>query len=58
MSSRDLILDASHTPTYDEISSYVTGSAQSLWHDLNSYIREKYKASPKIAYSKCAAKPG
>lgn len=34
------------------------GSAQALWQDINSFIQEKYKASPKIAYSKCSAKPG
>lgn len=58
MVSGDLILDACHTPTYDEINNYVDGSAQFLWHDINSFIQEKYKASPKITYSKCSAKPG
>lgn len=58
MVSGDLILDACHTPTYDEINNYVNVSAQFLWDDINSFIQEKYKASPKITYSKCSAKPG
>ena len=58
MVGKDLILDASHTPTYEEISNYMNGPAQSLWHDINAFIQERYKASPRIAYSKCSAKPG
>jgi len=32
---RDLILDASYTPTYDEIFDYLNEPAQELWQDVN-----------------------
>ncbi|SNS27579.1 Protein of unknown function [Anaerovirgula multivorans] len=55
---RDLILDGLHTPTYDEICQYISKPARILWQDINSFIQQEYKASPKIAYSKCSGKPG
>lgn len=58
MVDRDLILDASHTPTYDEIADYANKPIQVLWQDMNNFIQQSYKASPKIAYSKCSGKPG
>lgn len=58
MGGRDLILDADQTPTYDEIVHYADGAARVLWQNINSYIQQMYKASPKITYSKCSGKPG
>lgn len=58
MTGRDLVLDASHTPTYDEITNYADEFARVLWQDINSSIQQRYKASPKITYSKCSGKPG
>jgi hypothetical protein len=55
---RDLILDGSYTPTYEEISDYIENPMQMLWRDFNSYIQREYKAAPKIMYSKCSGKPG
>ncbi len=58
MVEQDLILDGSHVPTYDEIEQYINMPAQELWRHINHFIRERYKASPKIMYSKCSGKPG
>ena len=58
MVERDLILDASCIPTYDEIFDYINESARILWRDFNSFVQQKYKVSPKITYSKCSGKPG
>lgn len=58
MIERDLILDGSHAPTYDEILGYIDGYGKGLWQDINSFIRERYKVSHNISYSKCSAKPG
>lgn len=58
MAERDLILDGSYTPTYDEISDYIKKPARDLWQDMNSFIQRKYEVFPKITYSKCSAKPG
>ena len=53
-----MILDASHTPVFDEISEYIDEPAKTLWQDINSFIQTQYKAAPKLTYSKCSAKPG
>lgn len=53
-----MIQDASYTPSFDEISDYINEPARTLWQDINSFIQLQYKASPKITYSKCSAKPG
>lgn len=58
MAERDLILDSSNTPAYDQIFDYMNETAQAHWQDLSSFIQQKYKASPKIMYSRCSAKPG
>ncbi|MFZ5642891.1 MAG: DUF3788 domain-containing protein [Bacillota bacterium] len=58
MLEKDLILEAGYSPTYDEIVDYMSEPAQALWQELISFIRQEYKASPKIMYSKCSAKPG
>jgi hypothetical protein len=53
-----LILDSPTAPSYEEILAYIQEPARSLWSDLNTYLQTAYKASPKIAYSKCSGKPG
>jgi hypothetical protein len=58
MMENDLILDGSHMPDYDEIAGYINPPAQELWKQVNSFIQERYKASPKTMYSKCSGKPG
>ncbi|KPU45520.1 hypothetical protein OXPF_07530 [Oxobacter pfennigii] len=58
MPEKDLILDGSYTPSYDEIAGYMDEAAQGLWQAMNSFVRERYNASLKIMYSKCSAKPG
>ncbi len=58
MVEKDLILNASYMPAYNEICDYVVEPAQNLWRDLNSFIQQKYGAVPKIMYSKCSSKPG
>lgn len=58
MAERDLILDSGNSPGYDQIFNYMNETARAHWQDLNSFIQQKYKASPKIMYSKCSSKPG
>ncbi|MFZ5966228.1 MAG: DUF3788 domain-containing protein [Bacillota bacterium] len=58
MNERDLVLDAGCTPSYEEILHYIEEPGRGLWQDINSFIQQQYKASPKIMYSKCSAKPG
>lgn len=58
MAEKDLLQDPGYTPEYDQIFDYMNETAQAYWQDLNSFIRQEYKASPKQMYSKCSAKPG
>lgn len=55
MVEKDLILDASNIPIYDEIFDYINEPARDLWRDVNSFIQQEYKVFPKITYSKCSA---
>lgn len=55
---KDMILDGSHMPDYNEIDSYINPPARELWRQVNHFIKERYKAEPRIMYSKCSAKPG
>jgi hypothetical protein len=55
---KDMILDGSHIPDHDEIDSYINIPERELWMQINSFIKERYKAEPRIMYSKCAGKPG
>lgn len=58
MVEKDIILDGSHMPDYDEIIEYINQPGQELWRGINSFIQQRYKASPKIMYSVCSGKPG
>lgn len=58
MVERDLILDGNHVPSYDEILDYINKPVRILWQEMNSFIQQRYNASPKISYSKCSGKPG
>lgn len=58
MTNRDVILDGSRSPTYDEITCYISQPRRTLWHRINSFLREGFSQEPRITYSKCAAKPG
>ncbi|HYF75136.1 MAG TPA: DUF3788 domain-containing protein [Candidatus Nitrosocosmicus sp.] len=58
MVEKDLIQDKSHMPTYDEIDQYINLPAQELWRQINHFVQDRYKASPKTMYSTCCAKPG
>jgi hypothetical protein len=58
MVEKDLVLDGSHMPDYDEIDEYINLPARELWRQINHFIQQRYNASPKIMYSTCAAKPG
>lgn len=42
-------------PDFEEIGAFIENP---LWGELNSYLQQKYKVSPKIEYSKCAAARG
>lgn len=58
MTEKDLMLDGSHMPEYDEIVGYMNLPARNLWENINNFIQQKYKSSPKIMYSSCSGKPG
>ncbi len=58
MSEISLIQDINNKPAYDDIAMFMNESGRKLWKDINSFIQEKYNASPIIAYSKCSEKPG
>lgn len=55
---KDLILDAHHKLVYEEILTYVNEPALTWWNTLNSFIREEYKAKPKITFSNCSMQKG
>lgn len=42
-------------PTLVQISSYINNP---LWNELCGFIEERYKAAPKIEYSRCSGAPG
>ncbi|MDD3705485.1 MAG: DUF3788 domain-containing protein [Clostridiaceae bacterium] len=58
MTEKDLMLDGSHMPEYDEIVGYMNLPARNLWENINNFIQQRYKSSPKIMYSSCSGKPG
>ncbi len=58
MDDNDLILDGSHHLAFEEISRYIEEPALSFWIDLNSFLQNKYKAKPKMSYSKCSMQRG
>ena len=58
MVEKDMILDGSHMPAYDEIVEYVNMPVRELWEQINDFIRQRYKALPRIIYSICSGKPG
>jgi hypothetical protein len=58
LNGTDMILDGGIMPTFEDITDYINMPARKLWLEMNSFIQEKYAASPKLTYSKCSAKPG
>jgi len=50
-------MDAGKNPTIEEITEYV-GESKGYWCDLTTFISDNYGVSPKMTFSKCAAKPG
>jgi len=55
---KDLIMNAGHEPTYNEIVNYIDGPGKEMWQDINIFIQDNFKSSPRIAFSKCSGKPG
>lgn len=55
---KDLIMNAGHEPTYNEIVNYIDEPGKEMWQDINIFIQDKFKSSPRIAFSKCSGKPG
>lgn len=56
--AKDLIMNAGHEPTYNEIVNYIDEPGKEMWQDINIFIQDKFKSSPRIAFSKCSGKPG
>jgi len=42
-------------PDFEEIGTFIENP---LWSELNSHLQQRYKVTPKIEYSKCAAARG
>lgn len=58
MEERDLILDGTHTPGFEEIRAYFRPHAVALWNEINAFLQESYQVKPQTAFSKCSGKPG
>lgn len=58
MIKSDPVIADANQPTFEQISSTITGEGAALWHQLNSHLQRDCKAAPKIAFSRCAGKPG
>ncbi len=58
MIEKDLLLDASHTAEFEEISDYINEPARSWWQAMNFFVQSTYQISPKITYSKCSMQKG
>ncbi|CFY02227.1 Protein of unknown function DUF3788 [Syntrophomonas zehnderi OL-4] len=58
MVHNDLILDADHKPSYEEILTYMAEPALTWWKTLNTFIQEKYHIKPKTTYSNCSMQKG
>ncbi len=58
MNDNDLIFDGSHNLAFEDLSGYIEEPALSWWIDLNSFLQNKYKATPKMSYSKCSMQRG
>jgi hypothetical protein len=54
----DLIHNSKSFPTFDQISEYINPPTRAVWLNMNNFILDTFKASPKISYSVCAGKPG
>ena len=52
------ILDKSRSPSFAEINSYMYESGRALWVEMNEFIQQRYKCTPKVSYSVCSGKPG
>ena len=42
-------------PTFEQISEYIQSD---LWKEINEYLQNAYKVSPKLTYSKCSMQKG
>lgn len=51
----DLMYDYSIKPLSEQISNYVNNT---LWEQMNDYLKETYGSKPEICYSKCSAQKG
>jgi hypothetical protein len=58
MNEADIILTSAHMPSTMEITAFISGPAAILWQELNDYIQLTWKATPKLAFSRCSGKPG
>lgn len=52
------ILNSSVTPSLDDITSYVEGSARKRFVNLIDFVESNFGSKSDIVYSKCSAKPG
>ncbi|KUG04773.1 hypothetical protein ASZ90_017912 [hydrocarbon metagenome] len=58
MNEGHLLFDGSHQLGFEELSGYIKEPALSWWIDINSFLQNKYNATPKMSYSKCSMQKG
>lgn len=51
-------MDRAHLPSMEEMSTYIEGDAEEMWHEMIAYIEDNFKVKPNIVYSACSGKPG
>jgi hypothetical protein len=51
------LFGAHQQPSFEEVKKFI-GQGEPLWSELLSHIDCKYKARPRMSYSKCSAQPG
>lgn len=52
-----LLYDSGQEPNEADIRDFI-GSAEPLWTELQTYLKDTYHIDSKSAYSKCSAQPG
>lgn len=57
MAEKDLVLDSGHL-SYEDIFTYMKEPALTWWTTLNTFIQQRFKASPKLNYSSCSLQRG
>jgi len=58
MGKSDLIENADHTPTGQEMTGFFDPPVGILWQDFNDFLDDKYRVTAKMEFSKCSLQRG